>query len=34
MGARLELLERKLLEIRDVDGIGDARRLFRVRRRG
>jgi hypothetical protein len=34
MRARLELLEREALEIGDVDGIGDARRLFRVRRRG
>jgi hypothetical protein len=31
---RLELLEREPLEIGDVDGIGDARRLFRVRRSG
>jgi hypothetical protein len=32
--ARLELLERQPLEISDVDGIGDGRRLFRVRRSG
>jgi hypothetical protein len=31
---RLELLEREPLEIGDVDGISDARRLFRVRRSG
>jgi hypothetical protein len=32
--ARVELLEREPLEIRDVDGTGDARRLFRVRGNG
>jgi hypothetical protein len=32
--ARLELLERKTLEVGDVDRIGDARRLVRVRPRG
>ena len=34
VGARLELLCREPLEIGDVDRIGDARRLFRVRREG
>jgi hypothetical protein len=33
VGARLELLEREGLEIRDVDRLGDAARLFRVRRK-
>jgi hypothetical protein len=32
--ARLELLERQALEVRDVDWIGDARRLFTVRPTG
>jgi hypothetical protein len=31
--ARLELLERKPLEVRDVDRIGDAARLFASGRR-
>jgi hypothetical protein len=34
VGARLELLERKPLEVGNVDGIGDPRRLFRVRATG
>jgi hypothetical protein len=34
VGARLELLERETLEVSDVDGIRDERRLFRVRPRG
>jgi len=34
VGPWLELLERKLLEIGDVDRIGDARRLFGVRYSG
>jgi hypothetical protein len=34
VGPWLELVEREALEIGDVDRIGDARRLFRVRRRG
>jgi len=34
VGARLELLERQPLEISDVEGIGDRKRLFRVRRTG
>jgi hypothetical protein len=32
--ARLELVEREAFEVRDVDRIGDEKRLFRVRRRG